>query len=576
MKYWVNLRKPRPETGAVTLNMLVEFLESFDYEVLLRPSVNKSVCGISVSEEDRGLLVPQIGNAGTLHILEYDGGALELPSGAVSALLLVDGAEALAGEPTDRTKHYLDRSIAVLKTNDTDIAKLNNDILNYLMSIDKFTSSLAIATGSAGQYQGLVDVAEDFFNNFMVITDANNALVAYTKHIAPRDPVNLSLIRLKFHSEEQLSHEKSDGYLSEKITKQRGIQVYPADDMFPYCLMTAPIRVNGVFSSYVVMTCEEKEITSGTLDAFGIFISYCERVARRKTDASPSRSSFAQGFLSKLISQRDLDPVFVEQQAKRLSLPTQGFFALAQIKWDEGFKSQIDYFTDDINRDRSFFRIALRINGDVFCLLCSSEKAMLRGNLETLASTYPTSIAYRIYHSDPFQELSNLYFAYKSLASIEKYEKVIDVHRSWSKERNKRSISFQDAFSFYWNDPFRDSEIQDFTLSHMVTNLIAANDQEKHTDDLSLLLAYLTNERKAKAVADQCHLHRNGVLYRIKRIQEAYDMDLDNYLTREYVQSCIRVKLALEGNSPSLLSGALIQRNPNETDSEQGESKDGK
>ena len=65
-------------------------------------------------------------------------------------------------------------------------------------------------------------------------------------------------------------------------------------------------------------------------------------------------------------------------------------------------------------------------------------------------------------------------------------------------------------------------------------------DQEHNTNNLELLYVYLVNDRKATETAEITHMHRNNVIYRISRISEMVNIDLDDAPTR------LRLLLAYE------------------------------
>ncbi len=64
-------------------------------------------------------------------------------------------------------------------------------------------------------------------------------------------------------------------------------------------------------------------------------------------------------------------------------------------------------------------------------------------------------------------------------------------------------------------------------------------DQENGTDLRDVLLQYLLNERNATKTADALFMHRNTVLYKIKKIESLLGDDLEDPATRERIQwSC--------------------------------------
>ena len=57
-------------------------------------------------------------------------------------------------------------------------------------------------------------------------------------------------------------------------------------------------------------------------------------------------------------------------------------------------------------------------------------------------------------------------------------------------------------------------------------------------DNTQLLYTYLANQCNATSAARQLHMHRNNVIYRIARLQERYNLDLDNYVQRTLLLMC--------------------------------------
>jgi DNA-binding PucR family transcriptional regulator len=58
------------------------------------------------------------------------------------------------------------------------------------------------------------------------------------------------------------------------------------------------------------------------------------------------------------------------------------------------------------------------------------------------------------------------------------------------------------------------------------------SDLEKNTNNLEVLYTFLMNERRATETAAYLHMHRNNVVYRISRIEEMLNVNLNDILTR--------------------------------------------
>ena len=78
-----------------------------------------------------------------------------------------------------------------------------------------------------------------------------------------------------------------------------------------------------------------------------------------------------------------------------------------------------------------------------------------------------------------------------------------------------------------------------------IIGAIAEHDAQAGTDNYEFLHSYLTLERRTSTVADALHMHRNNVNYRIGRIEELYDIDLDDAALRVDLLVAYRIREAL-------------------------------
>ena len=551
MRYWESLRRDRLRSGTVTLNMVAEFLETIGYEIVNQPSVNASISTIASTENTRALNAIDDGIE-SIFIATYNGSVrnelLSLDERATSYLIVMAEGAQLPADPTKDEQRILARSIVARPpSNGSTIAQLENDIANFIISIERFSASLAQGVNSSNQYQALVDVAEEFFGNFISIVDPNNMLLAYTKHIEPIDDISRSLIHRRYHTEEMLQREREQSHLSARMTGQEGVCVFPPNEFTPAAAVTSPIMVGGNYAGYIVMACDNDVVRPGTKDTFALFVSFCDKVASLRNDIPAGRNPYAQNLLITLLSRQSVDTIFVEQQARRLALPTSGSYKLIRIVWPDDCSAQLPFFVDEICRSDPRSRVAVRYENAALVLVYADDMATMNTVATRVTNSFPANIAYKITTSEVLSSLFEIYFAYRTLKCVEKYESAILRYKPSQDDDAPIMLTFRDAFAFYWNDPLHDTSIANFAVSHMVVNDIARVDSEKHTDDLALLEAFLVNERKASTVADTHHLHRNGVLYRIKRIQERHGIDLNDHLTRQYVLACLRIRATVHG-----------------------------
>lgn len=72
-------------------------------------------------------------------------------------------------------------------------------------------------------------------------------------------------------------------------------------------------------------------------------------------------------------------------------------------------------------------------------------------------------------------------------------------------------------------------------LSHPALEILRRHDEEKNTEYYKTLFVYLLYERSILLGSEKLHIHKNSFLYRIQKIREMIDVDLDDPHERNYL-----------------------------------------
>lgn len=72
-------------------------------------------------------------------------------------------------------------------------------------------------------------------------------------------------------------------------------------------------------------------------------------------------------------------------------------------------------------------------------------------------------------------------------------------------------------------------------LSHPALDILRRHDAEKNTEYYKTLFVYLLHERSILLGASELHIHKNSFLYRIQKIREMINVDLDDPRERSYL-----------------------------------------
>lgn len=72
-------------------------------------------------------------------------------------------------------------------------------------------------------------------------------------------------------------------------------------------------------------------------------------------------------------------------------------------------------------------------------------------------------------------------------------------------------------------------------MLHAAPETLREYDRQHNTEFFKTLYHYLSNDRNVVSTAAALHVHRNTLLYRVKKIMEVIDTELDSSDERLYV-----------------------------------------
>ncbi len=485
--------------------------------------------------------------ASTLFVADLNQKLLPDKDGSSPFLLFLPYNEEAQSKPAEHPTLLRSKACVVRATQSTQsVETLMSDIQGCLLSVDEYAYKLALALSSTKPLQSLIDIAEKELGLFMSIVDSNYLLLAYTHNIKPIDKVNQSLVELGYHSDEMLVSQRCGDYLSEEIKYQTGIKEYPATESLPYALITAPLFLQQQYAGLVAMTSATNHFTTGQRDMFEMFISFCSMALKKKAGLSATQGNPDQRFLLHLISNEGLNSAYIRRQMTMLHIPVQGFYMMALIEIHRNVSSQTGFILNEIRALKNSYALPTLCDNTLVVLLNSPDSTQLAKSVDTLLESRAGEYLERIFESEVFEDFRSINVAYRSLLAARTYAPLTATPIWEEKRETQKVIPFAEVFTFAMIDPEGSADVKYFAASNTVIERILRSDAEKNSNDFELLAAYLSKGDKASRVADLFHLHRNGVAYRIERIQNQFGIDLNNPTIRNYVQMAIFCKITTD------------------------------
>lgn len=448
-----------------------------------------------------------------------------------------------SGDVSEGMRAFCERAMIV--ATDESPARIYASVQQCFAKVSRWVRGMQHVLLEGGGYQELVSLSEKVIGNPIIVSDVGFRIVAYTKGVLPNEEVVLDAIERGHFSKEAMDLFRHRGR-PRTWQSYFGINVLdtPRPER-PYHIINYVFRVQGHYFMHLVMHCSTMTLTEGLRDMLQLLIDHMELYLKRQ---APTGAAFEQG-AAKLLSNMALGGsvarAAMKEQLERAGIPLMGVHEL--YVFDYGY-------SEDEQQLPAYaaFRL-MESMPDVLVFICGSHVVALRtdreGTVQRLSSTDPERVrrleqlsAHAARYeccvgiSDVFPAVDDIRYAYKqAVAAIEVGKRKLAVPTWELVDRPDAPVfRFHDCFADYLiASEVRDGDLVSYCARNSIVLRLAHDDIAQQSDDYHTLYVYLRMERRASAAADELHLHRTTLLYRIDKIEQRFGIDLNDYHTRE-------------------------------------------
>jgi sugar diacid utilization regulator len=441
-----------------------------------------------------------------------------------------ESAEALAG-------------VIVINDEDMAISKLHNIVLRRFLQISEWVSNMQVALIENCDYQRLLDYCEPILNNFIAICDASYSLLAYTKNIPCRDPINVKLLEKGYHSEETMQKFK-DKKRFEVYEQETGVLLSAPGVISRFEIIGKWCRYDGALLIHVVMECSQTHASLASVDLFEILMKHVNTcfVRQQRAQLSQTHTSLLNGILYDDIE----NPFILGERAKTAGIPVSGNFDAYVIAFEDNSIVLIGRFVQELMAYLPKSKVIAH-NYKVSVLNIYSSQNVKTQSTKSLARVALLLEKYSATCgvSEPFTALPEFKDAHTQaecaqamgpqLSAPRNFKMLSDnVYPIIAPRNNGCVYHYDDVYIYHMLQSAQSGPFAVFNhTAHMrALQKLIKYDEENETSLVQILYAHLISERRATASGKLLNMHRNNVRYHITRIEEILDMDLDDYWTR--------------------------------------------
>lgn len=377
-----------------------------------------------------------------------------------------------------------------------------------------------------GGLQGIIDESELALRNPMVVSDVGFRIVAYTKHAVPPEPAVREAIERGKFSKRAMDEFRRRGR-PRAWNAPTGINVLdPGSTERDYPVVSYVFRIQGRYFLHLVMHCSARPLTDGLRDELRLFIEHVELYIKRETPAAVVFESGAPRALTQLalgeVSAKNVAVQQLRQAGVAVAKPhVLLVFDYGYSAEERGLPAYAAFRLMEVMPS-----VLVSVTDQNVIALCPVDEAEL-GEGDALRR-YLVEYACRVGVSDPFDIASGAFVAHKQAQAALEVGK-LRAESGVSAGASNAVLRFGACFADYFSGALKtDADLVAHAVLDGVPAELLRRDEANGTDDFAMLLAYLEGERRASAVAEQMHIHRTTLLYRVKRLEEAFGIDLDD------------------------------------------------
>lgn len=414
-------------------------------------------------------------------------------------------------------------------------------IIGQVQRLYEWDSKTNMAIAEGCDFQTLMDMTEPLLDNPVIIYDYLTRVSAHTKETPCDDPLFQRALEKKQMPEELVHILMNDvGQLFPQIISD--VPVVIENNVSSHTEIVCQIKVHERFVAYLYLQCSHRPFTQGLLDITRMFTEKLHRLAERELgDSLGTRMN--TGNLERLLSQITQgvlrDRTVIEAALQRQNVSPEGEFQL--------------YLVSDLRREMELLHSSLNFvfpdaklyRCDSYLLILATyagknrTSSMVRKGLESHLLGWLNHANVQCGVSRTFYDLSELPMAYQQAKEAR------DIAVLLSKKQNEVATLANNLLSRNHLARFEDLQMHillqkcgsDYAkaLCEPYIRGMLETDRKNGTDIFSVFFGYLCMNRNTNRTATFFHMHRNSIVYRINRICERYNIDLDNDLTRQRI-----------------------------------------
>lgn len=381
-------------------------------------------------------------------------------------------------------------------------------------------------------FNELINYCYYVFNNPIVLIDANCKVLAISKQYKEND-VDLEWQHLKKYNYSSINAIKylrdASAYGSTFYEQGPKFYNFKSDQLRSNCLSSS-IYYNGLFSGRINVLEKDRLLNHGDYQILEYLVALIKPYI--STLALSNDSSSVYDIFLSLINKENININDYDNQLKYIDWNKNDTYRICILykESDPSIKSLLTMYCGIIENNLNYSKAFIKNNSLI--VIFNENKIEFSKGLNILKDII-NQCSMNLSISNSFTGLNRLDVYYNQLLYTINYQNTY---------LNKLSdiIYFYDhALNYIIESKFNEDIL--YACHPGILKLWKSDKNNDSNDKIDTLYTYLTNERSITKTSQLLFLHKNTLIYRIKKIEEQISCNLNDSYTREYIIFSIRV-----------------------------------
>lgn len=284
------------------------------------------------------------------------------------------------------------------------------------------------------------------------------------------------------------------------------------------------VRIKGDVLAYVSMNCKPGEIDEDKLKAMEIIENVCTCLMKIQQESENPLSAYQNAFMVELLYDRIKTKKQLEKWQEIMNFPLHPPYRILEIATEKEDGHLLLPFLQ--RKCQTLFPHQLMALQQKNLILLVYEKdwlerEYLRKELEGVLKQFHAYAGI----SECFTDLSEFpLYKQQALAAQQVYRRVYK--KAQKKEQKQERLGFYSALRLQAILLPIKEKMEEQNYIPSVFREMAAYDEENHTEFLQTLRTYIYQMKSTSETAEELHIHRNTLLYRIRKMEEIFHFSL--------------------------------------------------